>query len=801
LPGISLASKPGAAQPAKNGPAPAAESANDVAIKQSIEELKKIVDEPLKQSATELEQVLKTAWTRIGYNQGALYGDAQTLAKKAQSSWDTAKAKAIAAKFDRAITELSPEHPQAEKLLASVLRLVDQEMPAVRLFLPKTNEALQHTKDLVQAKQEAHKQALAAKEAQKKKDEEQKKQQGGSDKDKKHDPGPKGDDAGAHGGGGGATPPVGGGGKDAHGAPDAKDPKKDGGAPPVAPGGGKDAKGPGPAPAPPEHADKGHKPEDAKPAPTAKAEDKTKAADPAAKNAAPAPEKPPAAPEPTPEELLEKFRSALTKKDAAAAVAAWQKVPPSHRGLLSPEDVVHGYVLAAKLGEEMHKASTNPFAVNFALLESAESAKALEAVHSTGQWNAFVLLAPTQSGLTKKHQKALRPLVGKDKQTAQELFGKAFVPAHDGPYPGRFGPTTQATPWSHGALVRLWDALVTAGLPSAHIGAASGGMYLVAKEMEKGKWIESTGAWYDDGIKACAFGTGAVAYNANLDANKDKKEAHNANEGYMPFFEGSALHEVGHAVGASFGGDDWAVQRNDFKAENGNSWSQALFNYTGTGGSKFKNFFKGVKTVKPDDMRAYMIGKINGVEALPPNVKDEAAAEAAAKAEYKDTLLYKYMMHLRTNGQGYQFPEIEQCVHNGRIYYENATFKALGFPSRFVSCKAETITARVSVYSLASHKEWFAENYMAYYKTPQALGSKVAGDVKSYLDAVHKNPAAGKIAQAGGGGASPGKSKAEKQTSEGGGKAGADEQAAQDESVATAKQEQLHRFSFPVNLG
>ena len=104
------------------------------------------------------------------------------------------------------------------------------------------------------------------------------------------------------------------------------------------------------------------------------------------------------------------------------------------------------------------------------------------------------------------------------------------------------------------------------------------------------------------------------------------------------------------------------------------------------------------------------------------------------------------------------------------------------------------------MYSLASHKEWFAENYMAYYKTPQALGSKVALDVKSYLDGVHKNPAAGKIAHAGGG-ASPGKSKTEKQTSEGGGKQGADEQAEQDESLAKAKQDQLHRFSFPVNLG
>jgi hypothetical protein len=41
------------------------------------------------------------------------------------------------------------------------------------------------------------------------------------------------------------------------------------------------------------------------------------------------------------------------------------------------------------------------------------------------------------------------------------------------------------------------------------------------------------------------------------------------------------------------------------------------------------------------------------------------------------------------------------------------------------------VNARVSVYSLASHKEWFAENYMAYYKTPNALGSKVAGDVRS----------------------------------------------------------------------
>jgi hypothetical protein len=208
--------------------------------------------------------------------------------------------------------------------------------------------------------------------------------------------------------------------------------------------------------------------------------------------------------------------------------------------------------------------------------------------------------------------------------------------------------------------------------------------------------------------------------------------------GTLSHLELSVLHEVGHGVGDSLGGNAWARSHPfvDWQTSmDPDTWSAQLWGDDDalTAASRVTFPIDDLPTSR--DVRLYIAGDLVGRSVLPEGwAKDRF--EMLVQQSYKDQPLYRYWTKSgKKPDESFMFSGTSNYGHDDRVY----VWLSRG-GSGLASYTKAAHRAKVSWYSLSSPNEWFAEQYVAYYHH-QPRGNGLDAGAKAKLDDIHQQKA------------------------------------------------------------
>jgi len=433
---------------------------------------------------------------------------------------------------------------------------------------------------------------------------------------------------------------------------------------------------------------------------------------------------------------LQAFRAAVLSGSAADIEAKWKSLKSRDKHKLKDEtDTI--LKMMQSWGPPSMKA-LNQIGVHFGgdprlaqhVLWQADVAD-WKAQMTGHQWSQFIRSDPKQDNLDQKSLDGLNQAmkVSGSNAHAREIFSKAYPKIQTDHKVGEDDWTRlQAGHWTAERVERLFDILTTK-LPAPHIRAASGGFLLVTKQKTRenapgpwGHWEDLGYAYWDPDknlvvLPTSSSGRDGGGIGHDMVGGQTAQSASPA--GRLTHFQGSALHEIGHAVGANIRGDAWAENAGPAH------WAKPP-------DTEVKALWDAAKNIEPggtDKKLPEADAKNVLYEFATASTKTAPAGWTAAELDYAlDTQylnqdLYKLAQRAQLKDNAYTRP----TVHGGFAYaYLTRWDNEIG------KYAEAAYTAKVSMYSLSSPKEWFAEQYVQFYQTNKS-GAGLHPDTFAYL--------------------------------------------------------------------
>ncbi len=453
------------------------------------------------------------------------------------------------------------------------------------------------------------------------------------------------------------------------------------------------------------------------------------------------------------EDALQKFRLAIHGGDPVAVTAAWSAVPRKQRSALKDEtDTIlrmmqvwgaPSLVAMRQIGIELD--SDKRF-IQHVLWQS--DVATWKQKMSGGQWRDFLHGDPKKGDLDQASLAGLGQAIKATSDQGQDktLFEKAFPPlitnaANAGSDWWKF---ESASEWTHARIVRLYDALTGDALPVGHIAAASAGFLMArrykSRNLNTDPWPKR---WSNLGFALWVGDTPSVVFPTTSAGRSGGGTDHDMVGGTQSdsaspataasHWTSSALHEIGHAVGQNIEGNTWAA-----------TTGPAQFTkYPNTGGS--------LTTLCNDMWDPALVSEPTGgapklaiADAKAVLREQSTTGAMTPPAGFTDDTLFNEL-----NAQYGNQPFLKLVFDNlpeGENAYTAPVHKdpwTYAFLSRWGGAYAKYAKAahdgKVSMYSLSSPNEWFAEQYSQYYRTGKA-GTGLDPATKTFLDALDRKP-------------------------------------------------------------
>jgi hypothetical protein len=475
-----------------------------------------------------------------------------------------------------------------------------------------------------------------------------------------------------------------------------------------------------------------------------------------------------AAPE-TAQSELDEFKKALAENKAKDALSLWKKLKPDEKTSFKGDAATVLNMLkvlkkdAAKLMQEIGvDFATDPRFPIEVLAQGQGGAEGwMKAMTAASLWEGFVKAPPSHGALTKPDVQALGGYVDKaaDDAQAKKVFEKVYVPLND-----TGTAKEKVASWTKAYIKKLYHALEY--IPVGQAQTMTGGITLVDQVQDSaGTWTVLKYGWWEDR-------TGRVVL-PKASADNDSLIGETVVAGkQLSHFADTGLHEVGHGVGAKMGLDPWAEKHAGFEKVAFGDWVTKMWDDTkakesakqlkedhdrqkaekdkfdaeqkkGGGGGKPSKAPGVIPLLAEAEIQAWLGWQFSQQAYTSPSGTPDADYKKVVEGYYKDQPMWQYLSFIKTSGDDYNWTSSERFKGDEVYVYLKRWAGA-----NFGKYPKKLVDNRVSEYSLASPREWFAEQYTHFYRNNKSdpSGRMDAEMVKKLteVDALQYNPATSK---------------------------------------------------------
>lgn len=445
------------------------------------------------------------------------------------------------------------------------------------------------------------------------------------------------------------------------------------------------------------------------------------------------------------------FYTAVAAKDVAKAKVEWAKVGSKTKkqlGVMGALQAMDGLgTEALPIMKEAGVGFSQDAGLTRKVLDQAAPGDWITGLQSSSLWSPFLKAEPRRGHLDGKLVKALGNYVvaAPTDHDAVALFEKAYPQLQDRTY----GPTfLKTTAWTKDVVGRLYSAL--AGfLPINHVQAVAKGFYLGTQENLDGKgWNPLGFGWYGQGHvvlpqSSSVSSGGGQAHDMTGGTASGVPTAGTAVDPNLTHWDGTILHEIGHAVADQTDGNSFAKKHGKWKKiSSADTWSKHLFDDKAAEASITA---KPAKSLSGKEARLFMAKDLAHPGSYVPKGWTATEVMAFLDTYYTGQPLYIYWNNIRRNGNNEY-----NGVSNSNAVGDTVYAWLSRFDSSYCTYDKAIYDTRVSWYSVSSPAEWFAEQYANYYRTNKS-GAGLDADTKAKLDSIDKmeaNGGAGKLTKA-----------------------------------------------------
>ena len=416
-------------------------------------------------------------------------------------------------------------------------------------------------------------------------------------------------------------------------------------------------------------------------------------------------------------EVLADFKAALAASDAEAALTAWdalskdekkQAVGAKNTLLLALQ------IIGPRAARVLKEAGSTP---------SADPRFCLEILHNhpTAAWiqelddakllGNFLKAKPLRHELDQPALERLADFAGPkapNAALAKSAYEKAWGKAKSGKLDAG-GWTALGQTWDRDHLGRMFRSLLNGGIPPAHLHNLVG-IYIARQYIDNdtGKKQDLGFGYFIDNTIVMPLYKGEGGTKHDMVGGKDTPD----DQEKMGHFQATALHEVGHLVGDQTGQHDWGTQSSSplhMEISDADEVKKELWDNGKSESTKGDD-------VSAADAKLYLEAQVRGEASTAFKSTSWAAAGKSpaqfrkkVEEKYAEQPLYKVAKAVDGNvGDGYLEPA-RGAQSKGKMFAYLTRFDG-----GWAKYNKEAHDARVSLYSMSSPKEWFAEQYQYY---------------------------------------------------------------------------------------
>ena len=461
-------------------------------------------------------------------------------------------------------------------------------------------------------------------------------------------------------------------------------------------------------------------------------------------------------PTPAAPDAYEEFKRAINASDAATAKAKWAGVTDKKK--LAAEDHQFQfnvfYVLHEEAAPLVKESGIDIADWVYRVFNDTRFDQWLGALRANSLLTPFLNAQPKKGVVTADIAQKLKVWVNAATSApeATQIFEKVYPRLNNTAYSGEV-----AAAWTQPTIAKLYGILSTQ-LPVGHVQTVTGGFTLMRQHTDNsGKLVTTNFAWWNPDIfrvvlneSSSGAGEGGTGHDMTGGGGSGASSAYTKADGTagaqttQTHFQGSALHEVGHGVGARMGGDAYAENPANFPGWTSvgrSGWIDGMWTGSAAANGTQPAGLHGDANLKASDAKDFLATEIaEGAGKYNAGwFNDAPRADIARYVNWKfgNEPLGKYWNAVVNGGLG---------ADNAYSVSDPARIRGdwtYGYLTRFhgqpwAKFKTAAYNSKVSWYGISSPKEWFAEQYAHYYRTEKTGGGLIDPATKKLLDDLDK---------------------------------------------------------------
>ena len=470
--------------------------------------------------------------------------------------------------------------------------------------------------------------------------------------------------------------------------------------------------------------------------------------------AGPAPAGPPA---PATADPYEEFKAAITANNAALAKTKWAAVTEKTKLGAEPRSVQWNVIntLSFESAPMIREGHIDITQFIYSVYLDAQFDQWLGALRTNNLLTTFLNAQPKKGIVTAGIAQQLGHWVNAATSApeATAIFEKVYPHLNTTALTGEVAAT-----WTQPTIAKLYGILA-GQLPVGHVQTVTGGFTLMAKHTDnKGKLVVTNFAWWNPDIfrvvlneSSSGVGGGGTGHDMSGGAGSGASSSYTRPDGAagtqttQTHFDGSALHEVGHGVGARMGGDAYAQNPGSYPGWTSvgrSAWISGMWTGSAPVNGTKPTGLSSDADLSASDARDFMATEISdGLGKYNAGWFNDAPRRDIAlycNWKYGNEPLGKYWNEV-VNGSALQADNAYKVVDPSRKRGD----WTYGYLTRFhgtpwAKFKTEAYEKKVSWYGISSPKEWWAEQYAHYYRTEKTGGNLIDTATKAVLDDLDK---------------------------------------------------------------